>query len=100
MRCTQQEERMPETQRAWEESAPRLSRRRLLGAAAAAALPLLVAPGRASAQPGFPSKPVHLVVPFAAGGATDVLARLLATSMEASFGQPVIVANRVGAAGG
>jgi len=93
---------MFETQRAWEESARRLSRRRLLGAAAAAAaaaLPLLGAPGRASAQPGFPSKPVHLVVPFAAGGATDVLARLLAKSMEASFGQPVIVENRVGAAG-
>jgi len=48
---------------------------------------------------GYPSRPIHLVVPFSAGGATDVLARLLARSMESRLGQSVLVENRVGAAG-
>ena len=49
------------------------------------------------AQP-FPSKPVKLVVGFSAGGPTDVIARIIAQDMTASFGQPVLVENKAGAA--
>jgi len=76
------------------------ARRRVIGSlAGAAALPLLGASGRALAA-GFPQKPVKLVVPFATGGATDILARLIGRGMEGTLGQPVIIENRPGAAGG
>lgn len=48
---------------------------------------------------GFPNKPVTLVVPFAAGGPTDVVARVLAQSMTKTLGQTVVVENTVGAGG-
>ena len=48
----------------------------------------------------FPTKPVTLVIPFAAGGPTDLLGRALAQSMGASLGQTVIVENLGGASGG
>ncbi|MFG5776648.1 Bug family tripartite tricarboxylate transporter substrate binding protein [Comamonas sp. J-3] len=47
----------------------------------------------------FPDKPLRLVVPFAAGGSTDVTARVIGNAMAQSLGQPVIVENRTGAAG-
>jgi tripartite-type tricarboxylate transporter receptor subunit TctC len=47
----------------------------------------------------FPSRPVTMIVPFAAGGATDVVARLLAVEVSARLGQPVLVENKAGAAG-
>ncbi|MGL4242259.1 MAG: Bug family tripartite tricarboxylate transporter substrate binding protein [Beijerinckiaceae bacterium] len=64
----------------------------IAGAAALAALP-------ARAQT-FPSKPINIVVPFAAGGSTDVVARIVAAKMSESIGSQVIVENRAGAGGG
>ena len=62
------------------------------------ALALLAGVAGAQAQT-FPSKPVTIIVPFAAGGPTDVLARTLGERMRASLGQPVIVENVTGAGG-
>ena len=53
----------------------------------------------ASAQPVWPARPVTLVVPFAAGGPTDVVARTLAASMTRTLGQTVVVENKLGAGG-
>ena len=58
----------------------------------------LAAAGAATAQ-GFPSKPVSIIVPFAAGGPTDVVARLIAVPMGKALGQTVIIDNALGAGG-
>lgn len=54
--------------------------------------------GAAHAQ-GYPAKPITLVVPFAAGGPTDVVARLLGASMQRTLGQPVVIENKTGVGG-
>ncbi|HZY18098.1 MAG TPA: tripartite tricarboxylate transporter substrate-binding protein [Ramlibacter sp.] len=53
----------------------------------------------AAAQAGFPDRPIALVVPFAAGGPTDVVARMIAIPMTRQLGQTVTVENAVGAGG-
>lgn len=59
----------------------------------------LVAVSATWAAERFPSKPVRIVVPFPAGGSTDLIARQLAQRLNESWGQPVLVDNRSGAGG-
>jgi tripartite-type tricarboxylate transporter receptor subunit TctC len=59
----------------------------------------LAAVSATQAQDAYPSRPIRIIVPLAAGGGTDVLARVIALKLSAKFGQPVIVENRAGAAG-
>jgi tripartite-type tricarboxylate transporter receptor subunit TctC len=58
----------------------------------------LDAAAQASAQP-YPSRPITMIVPYAAGGGSDVIARNVAERMKASLGQPVIIENITGASG-
>ncbi len=66
--------------------------RRLL---VAAGLALLAAPWAAAQD--YPSRPVRIVVPFAAGGPADIYARFLATKLQETMGQPFVIDNRPGA---
>jgi tripartite-type tricarboxylate transporter receptor subunit TctC len=62
--------------------------------AAAALLPVV-----AAAQNGYPNKPIRVVVPFAAGSTTDIIARAIADKMGTSMGQTLVIDNRGGASG-
>ena len=58
---------------------------------------LLLAATPAAAAEGFPTKPVHIIVSYGAGGAIDVATRIIAEPMAAALGQPVVVENKPGA---
>ena len=69
--------------------------RRMIAATAA----LLLAGQMAVAQDQYPSRPITLIVPFAAGGSTDVIARVIAEAMRPVLGQSIVIENRGGAGG-
>src|SRR5438128_8477867 len=80
-----------------EEQAVRLSRRQLLYVpAGAAALPVI---SRFAWAQTYPSRPVRIIVGFAAGGPNDILARLIGQWLSERLGQPFITENRPGASG-
>jgi tripartite-type tricarboxylate transporter receptor subunit TctC len=64
-----------------------------------AALALLAGAPLASLAADYPAKPITFVVPWPAGGTTDIIGRLLADAMSADLGKPIAVVNRVGAGG-
>ncbi|MBU8536654.1 Bug family tripartite tricarboxylate transporter substrate binding protein [Falsiroseomonas tokyonensis] len=72
---------------------PQITRR------AALATTLVLAAQAAGAQERYPSRPVSIIVPWAAGGTTDILARVLAEPLRRAMGQPFVVENRSGASG-
>ncbi len=67
----------------------------VLGLAAATALAFT---GSAQAQ-GYPTKPITMIVPFAAGGPTDIIARIVADNMSKTLGQQIVIENVAGAGG-
>jgi tripartite-type tricarboxylate transporter receptor subunit TctC len=66
---------------------------------AAACAALLLAGTAQAQQADFPNKPIKMIVPFPAGGGTDVTARLISAKMGETLGQPVVIENRAGANG-
>lgn len=74
-----------------------ISRRSLLHAAAS--LPAFALAWRSARADDFPSRPLHLIVPFPAGGSSDSLARIAAAALSSQLGQSVVVENRGGAGG-
>jgi tripartite-type tricarboxylate transporter receptor subunit TctC len=76
----------------------KLVKRRLLLRSIAGGMALTIS-GLAVAADPFPSRPIKIVVPYAPGGASDMLGRAVAETMTRSFGQPAIVENKGGASG-
>lgn len=74
-----------------------MNRRSVAWLAMAACAALAVSPRPAAAA--FPERPVTLIVPWAAGGGTDSIARMIASQMEKDLGVPVNVVNRTGGSG-
>lgn len=72
---------------------------RRLSAALFAALTFAAGAQYAAAQDEYPSRPIKFVLPFAAGSATDTLARVLGEHMSATLGRPIVVENMPGASG-
>ena len=76
-----------------------LSSRRLALSALAVAAATCAAPGLAVAADAYPSKTITIIVPFSAGGTTDILARIVGKSLGEELKQPVVIDNRAGAGG-
>jgi len=65
----------------------------------ALAIALLISAAGLAAQSQYPTKPIRMLTPFAAGGGSDILARLIAPHMNEALGQPIVVDNRPGGGG-
>lgn len=78
---------------------PRPPRRHALAQAAAACAALWLAGTALAADPVWPAKPLRIVVGFAPGGTTDVMARLVGKALSDQLGQPVVIDNKPGASG-
>lgn len=76
------------------QTVPGISRRLLLCGASGAALAVHRA---ATAQGAWPQRPIRLVIPFAVGGGTDIVARMIGQTLSQQLGQPVVIDNRPGA---
>ena len=76
-----------------------MTKRRILTLTAITLLTAALTPMSALAQAAYPNKPIRLIVPFPAGGATDILARALSQKLGEKIGQTVVVENRPGAGG-
>jgi tripartite-type tricarboxylate transporter receptor subunit TctC len=76
-----------------------LDRRRLIASAAALGAALTLSPAITNAQGSYPVKPVTLIVPWPAGGSTDIAMRAIAEAAAKHLGQPIVVENRAGASG-
>ncbi|MGA8514443.1 MAG: tripartite tricarboxylate transporter substrate-binding protein [Burkholderiaceae bacterium] len=70
-----------------------------LGLSLAAATAFTLSPWHSALAQSYPSKPIKMIVPFPAGGTTDIVARLVAQRMSEAMGQPVLVDNKGGAGG-
>lgn len=75
-----------------------LTRRRLVGSIGAAGVSAIVT-RPAWSQSDYPNKPIRILVPYAAGGSTDVIARLVGAELQKILGQAVLIENRAGASG-
>src|SRR4029078_9438812 len=75
-----------------------MQRKSFLLAAAAAGILGLAGPAAHAQAPGWPTKPVKIVVPFPAGGATDVISRALGQRLSAELGQTFVIDSKPGAA--
>jgi tripartite-type tricarboxylate transporter receptor subunit TctC len=74
----------------------KISRRKFLGAAAGAAV--IPSAARSASDSDYPTRPVRIIVGFAAGGGTDIVARLIGQVLSERLGQPFVIENRPGAA--
>jgi tripartite-type tricarboxylate transporter receptor subunit TctC len=72
---------------------------RLLSIRVGSLIALTLTATSALAQVAYPTRPIRLIVPFAAGGTTDVLARVLGERLHQTLGQPIVIENRGGAGG-